>query len=132
DCRAAGDVLAAVARGRQEDRLARRRDGHSRARPVPASGATLVDMTRTRIAGALAILAVIAIAWTLAIWITGGVTIAIGGIKITSFSVWRPVALALVAAAIALGVAGSRGARTAIARISAGLTPRVAAIVLAA
>ena len=109
DPRAAGDVLAAIASRRQEDRLARRPARDSRAGPMPAIEDALVAMTRRRIAGALALIAVAAIAWAAAIWIVGGSAIVVGGLRITSSNVWRPLAVALVAAALAAGLAGATG-----------------------
>lgn len=88
-------------------------------------------MNRARVGGALAVIAVLAIGWSLAIWITGGGTVVISGLKVTSSSAWRPLVIGIVTAAIALGVAGLQGARDGMAAVAAHFTAPAAAGVLA-
>jgi hypothetical protein len=88
-------------------------------------------MTRRRLAGALALIAVAAVAWAAVIAIFGGRAIVIGGLKITSSNVWRPLAVAIAAAALAAGLAGAQGTRAMAATIARRLTPAAAALLIA-
>ncbi|HKV98762.1 MAG TPA: hypothetical protein VJN96_03000 [Vicinamibacterales bacterium] len=88
-------------------------------------------MTRGGIARALALVALISIAWAAAIWIAGGRAIVIGGLRLSSSSVWRPLAIAIVAAALSAVLAGAQGTRAMAAAVTRTLTPSICALAFA-
>jgi hypothetical protein len=91
-------------------------------------------MSRARqvVAAALALLAAVALLWAAAIQIAGGVNTTIAGHRVSSNSVWRPLAAAVLCAASALALAGTTRARAAAGRVAAACTPARAALAFAA
>jgi hypothetical protein len=88
-------------------------------------------MTRGRVAGVLALIALVSIAWAAAIWMLGGSAIVIGGLRISSSTIWRPLAVAIVSAALSAGLAGVQGTRAMAASVARTLTPPMCALALA-
>ena len=86
---------------------------------VPASRRRL----RTLAAGAAGALGAAALAWTIAVLITGGLTLRIGGQRISSTDPWRPAAAGIVLLGTAVAIEGWRRSRERAALAARAMTP---------
>jgi hypothetical protein len=72
---------------------------------------------------AVAVLAVLAALWTLAVWLSNGFSLSIGRLRLSSSDPTRPLIIAVLAAFTYLAVAGPTRAREDAARVRQALTP---------
>jgi hypothetical protein len=86
---------------------------------------------RRLVTSAAAIAAFLALAWAAVIWITGGLTFTIAGMRLSATTAWRPVAIGAVLGVLAMWLAGPRSPGTAAAGIAAHFTPLRCAVALA-
>ena len=75
--------------------------------------------------------AVLALAWGVAVWLTGGLDFTVAGFHVRSTNYWRPIGVGMVAAVLAAVVNGWRKSRLDLSRIATSLTPGRAAAALA-
>src|SRR5262245_7685295 len=87
---------------------------------------------RTWLVRLLAAAAIVTLVWSAAVWASGGWRVTIGGVLVSATDVWRPLALAALAAAIAVALHGLNASRASLTRIAARVTPPRAALALAA
>jgi hypothetical protein len=88
-------------------------------------------MMRASVARVLVALAIVAILWSVVIALSGGGTIVLAGIKVTSTNAWRPLIAGLAAAALAVLVGGITRMRDDWRRLLGRLTPAHGALALA-
>ena len=79
----------------------------------------------------LAALAGLAFGWGITAWLAGGMSVTIGGLRITTSNHWRPIAVGMAAALAAVLANGWRASLDTLSKTAAGMTPRRAAIGLA-
>src|SRR5262245_66660666 len=80
----------------------------------------------------LAATAAVALAWSLVVWLTGGLDFTIAGLRVTSTNISRPLVVGLAAAAVALFVNGLRSSVEDVKTTAARVTPFSVAVALAA
>ena len=79
----------------------------------------------------LSIVAVLALGWAAVIWLSGGLTMALAGMKLSSTTPWRPLGIGIAAGLVALWLQGLRATVMAWRLIGARLSPTHAAVGLA-
>jgi len=86
---------------------------------------------RRLLTSVVAIAAFLALAWAAVIWLTGGLTLTIAGVRVSATTAWRPLAIGVALGAVGMRMAGLRSPRAVTAWIVAHVTPARCAIALA-
>src|SRR5262245_11910157 len=87
---------------------------------------------RRLLVGVLAATAALALAWSLVVWLTGGLDFTIAGLHVTSTNISRPLVVGLAAAVAAMLLNGFRSSVEDVKTTAARVTPFGAAVALAA
>jgi hypothetical protein len=86
---------------------------------------------RRLLTSVIAIAGLLALAWAAVIWLTGGLTLTVAGMRVSATTAWRPLAIGVAFGALGMWMAGFRSPRAASAWIVAHVTPARCAIALA-